>query len=118
MFDNVASSVPLIQSGKLRALATTTRIAALPDTPAISEFVPGYAADVWNGIVAPKNTPAPIVDKLNSTLVAIMADPKVKAQMTAMGNTALSNSPAEFARLIAADSEKWAQVIKFADIKL
>jgi tripartite-type tricarboxylate transporter receptor subunit TctC len=118
MFDNVASSVPLIQSGKLRALATTTRIAALPDTPAISEFVPGYAADVWNGIVAPKNTPAPIVDKLNSTLVAIMADPKVKAQMTAMGNTAVSNSPAEFARLIAADSEKWAQVIKFADIKL
>jgi tripartite-type tricarboxylate transporter receptor subunit TctC len=117
MFDNVASSVPLIHAGKLRALATTDRIAALPDTPAISDFVPGYAADVWNGIAAPKNTPAPIIDKLNSALANIMADPKVKAQMTAMGNTAAASSPAEFAQLIAADSEKWAKVIKFADIK-
>lgn len=117
MFDNVASSVPFIHAGKLRALATTDRIAALPDIPAISDFVPGYAADVWNGIAAPKNTPAPIIDKLNSALAAIMADPKVKAQMTAMGNTATASSPAEFAQLIAADSEKWAKVIKFADIK-
>jgi tripartite-type tricarboxylate transporter receptor subunit TctC len=117
MFDNVASSVPLIHAGKLRALATTDRIAALPDIPAISDFVPGYAADVWNGIAAPKNTPAPIIDKLNSALAAIMTDPKVKAQMTAMGNTATASSPAEFAQLIAADSEKWAKVIKFAEIK-
>jgi tripartite-type tricarboxylate transporter receptor subunit TctC len=117
MFDNVASSVPLIHAGKLRALATTNRIAALPDIPTISEFVPGYEADVWNGVVAPKNTPAPIIDKLNGALVAIMADPKVQAQMTAMGNTAVSSSPAEFAQLITADSEKWAKVIKFAGIK-
>lgn len=117
MFDNVASSVPLIHAGKLRALATTHRIAALPGVPAISEFVPNYEADVWNGIVSPKNTPAAIIGKLNSALVATTADPKVQAQMTAMGNTAVSSSPAAFAELIAADSKKWAQVIKFANIK-
>jgi tripartite-type tricarboxylate transporter receptor subunit TctC len=117
MFDNVAPSLPLIRAGKLRALAATTRIAALPDIPAISDFVPGYAADVWNGVVAPKSTPTAIIDKLNGALVAIMADPNVKAQMTAVGNTAVSSSPAAFGRLIAADSEKWAKVVKFADIK-
>jgi tripartite-type tricarboxylate transporter receptor subunit TctC len=118
MFDNVAPSLPLIVAGKLRALALTTRIAALPDVPAIGEFVPGYASDVWNGIVAPKNTPTAVIDTLNGALVGIMADAKIKAQMTAMGNTAVSSSPAEFGQLIAADSEKWAKVIKFADIKL
>jgi tripartite-type tricarboxylate transporter receptor subunit TctC len=118
MFDNVAPSLPLITAGKLRALALTSRIAALPDVPAISAFVPGYASDVWNGIVAPKNTPAAVIDKLNGALVAIMADPKISAQMTAMGNTAVSSSPAEFGQLIAADSAKWAKVIEFADIKL
>jgi tripartite-type tricarboxylate transporter receptor subunit TctC len=118
MFDNVAPSLPLIAAGKLRALALTTRIAALPDVPAISAFVPGYASDVWNGIVAPKNTPAAVIDRLNDALGAIMADPKIKAQMTAMGNTAVSSTPAEFGQLIAVDSEKWAKVIKFADIKL
>jgi len=91
MFDNIAPSLPLIRAGKLRALAMTTRIAALPDVPAISDFVPGYAADVWNGIVAPKNTPAAIIDKLNGALVAIMADAKIQSQMTAMGNTAVSS---------------------------
>jgi tripartite-type tricarboxylate transporter receptor subunit TctC len=118
MFDNVAPSLPLIVAGKLRALALTSRIAALPDVPAISAFVPGYASDVWNGIVAPKTTPTAVIDKLNGTLIAIMADPKIGAQMTAMGNTAVSSSPAEFGQLIGADSEKWAKVIKFADIKL
>ena len=117
MFDNVAPSLPLIVAGKLRALAITTPIAGLPDVRAISEFVPGYASDVWNGIVAPKNTPAAVIDKLNGALVTIMADPKVKAQMTAMGNTAISSSPAAFAQLIAADSVKWAKVVEFADIK-
>ncbi len=118
MFDNVAPSLPLITAGKLRALALTSRIAALPGVPAISAFVPGYASDVWNGIVAPKDTPAAVIDKLNGALVAIMADPKISAQMTAMGNTAVSSSPAEFGQLIAADSAKWATVIEFADIKL
>jgi tripartite-type tricarboxylate transporter receptor subunit TctC len=117
MFDNVASSVALIRAGKLRALATTARIPALPGVPAISEFVPGYEADVWNGIGAPKDTPAAIVETLHGALVAIMADPKIKAQMADMGNTAASGSPAEFAKLIAADSEKWAKVIRFAGIK-
>jgi tripartite-type tricarboxylate transporter receptor subunit TctC len=118
MFDNVAPSLPLITAGRLRALALTTRIAALPAVPAIGEFVPGYVSDVWNGIVAPKNTPAAVIDTLNGALVAIMADPKIKAQMTAMGNTAVSSSPPEFGQLIAGDSEKWAKVIRFADIKL
>jgi tripartite-type tricarboxylate transporter receptor subunit TctC len=117
MFDNIAPSLPLIVAGKLRALAITMPISALPDVPAIGAFVPGYASDVWNGIVAPKNTPAAVIDKLNGALVAVMADPKVKAQMTAMGNTAVSGSPAAFGQLIAADSAKWAKVIEFADIK-
>ena len=117
MFDNVAPSVPLIRAGKLRALAVTTPIAALPGIPAISEFVPGYQADVWNGIGAPKGTPQSVIDTLNNALVAIMAEPKIKAQMADVGNTATSSSPTEFAKMIAADSERWAKVIAFANIK-
>lgn len=117
MFDNVAPSMPLIRSGKLRPLAVTTRIEALPGIPAMSEFVPGYESEVWNGIAAPKGTPSAVIDTLNGAVVAIMADPRIKAQMADMGNTAASSSPADFAKLIAADSDKWAKVIAFAEIK-
>jgi tripartite-type tricarboxylate transporter receptor subunit TctC len=119
MFDNLASSIALIRAGKLRALGLTskTRSDALPDVPTIGEFVPGYEASIWNGITAPKNTPPEIIAKLNNELGAILAEPKIKAQYSDLGNTPVSSTPDEFAKLIADDTEKWAKVVKFADIK-
>jgi tripartite-type tricarboxylate transporter receptor subunit TctC len=119
MFDNLASSIALIRAGKLRALGLTskTRSDALPDVPTIGEFVPGYEASIWNGITAPKNTPPEIIAKLNAELGAILAEPKIKAQYADLGNTPVSSTPDEFAKLIADDTEKWAKVVKFADIK-
>jgi tripartite-type tricarboxylate transporter receptor subunit TctC len=119
MFDNLASSIALIRAGKLRALGLTskTRSDALPDVPTIGEFVPGYEASIWNGITAPKNTPPEIVAKLNGELGAILAEPRIKAQYADLGNTPVSSTPGEFAKLIADDTEKWANVVKFADIK-
>jgi len=117
MFDNVASSIALIRAGKLRPLAVSSRTEALPDVPSISKFVPGYDAYVWNGITAPKDTPASAIDKLNAAVNAIVADPGFTKQLADLGNTAVSDTPAGFAKLIAADTERWAQVVKFADIK-
>lgn len=117
MFDNVASSIALIRSGKLRPLALSSRTDALPGVPLISDFLPGYEAYVWNGIVAPKDCPAEVVDKLNAAINAIAAEPKFKAQLADMGNTAVSDTPAQFGRLIAEDTAKWAKVVKFAGIK-
>ncbi len=117
MFDNVASSIALIRSGKLRPLAVSSRTDALPGVPAISDFLPGYEAYVWNGVVAPKNCSPEIVAKLNVTINAIVADPTFKAKLSDLGNTAVSDTPAEFGKLIAADAEKWVKVIKFAGIK-
>jgi tripartite-type tricarboxylate transporter receptor subunit TctC len=117
MFDNIASSIPLIQSGKLRALAVSARTAALPDVPLISKFLPGYEAYVWNGIVAPKDCPPDIVAKLNGEIKAVVEDPAYKAQLTRLGNTAAYDTPNDFAKLIAADSQKWAKVIGYAGIK-
>jgi tripartite-type tricarboxylate transporter receptor subunit TctC len=117
MFDNVASSIALIRSGKLRALAVSSPTDALPGVPLIGHFLPGYEAYVWNGVVAPKGCPAEIVDKLNASINAIVADPSFNAQLDKLGNTAVSDTPAEFGKLIAADADKWAKVIKFAGIK-
>jgi tripartite-type tricarboxylate transporter receptor subunit TctC len=117
MFDNVASSIALIRAGKLRPLAVSSRTEALPEVPLISDFVPGYEAYVWNGITAPKNTPASVVDKLNAAVNAIVAAPDFKKQLADLGNTAVSDTPAGFGRLIAADTERWAKVVKFAGIK-
>ncbi len=117
MFDNVASSIALIRSGKLRPLAVSSRTDALPGVPPIGDFLPGYEAYVWNGIVAPKDCPAPIVGQLNGAINAIVAEPKFKAALDHMGNSAVSDTPAEFGNLIAADTEKWAKVVKFAGIK-
>lgn len=117
MFDNVASSIALIRSGKLRPLAVSSRTEALPGVPLIGDFLPGYEAYVWNGIVAPKKCPQEIVDKLNAEITAVVADPKFKAQLADMGNTAVSDTPAEFGKLIAEDTEKWAKVVKFAGVK-
>jgi tripartite-type tricarboxylate transporter receptor subunit TctC len=117
MFDNVAASIALIRDGKLRPLAVSSRTQALPDIAPISDFVPGYEAYVWNGIAAPRECPADVVDKLNAAVNAIVADPAFKAQLAGLGNTAVSDSPAGFARLIAEDTEKWTKVVKFSGAK-
>jgi tripartite-type tricarboxylate transporter receptor subunit TctC len=117
MFDNVASSIALIRAGKLRPLAVSSRTEALPDVPLISAFVPGYEAYVWNGITAPKDTPAAVITKLNGAINAIVAEPGFQKQLADLGNTAVSDTPAGFGQLIAADTARWAKVVKFTDIK-
>jgi tripartite-type tricarboxylate transporter receptor subunit TctC len=117
MFDNVAASIALIRAGKLRALAVSSHTAALPGVPLIGDFLPGYDAYVWNGIVAPKNTPADIVAKLNAAINAVVTDSQYKTALDHMGNTAASDTPEEFGKLIAADTAKWAKVVRFAGIK-
>jgi tripartite-type tricarboxylate transporter receptor subunit TctC len=108
-----------VRAGKLRALAVTTatRSEALPDIPTVGEFVPGYEASVWFGLGAPTGTPAEIIDKLNQETNAALADPKIKARMAESGGNALAGSPAEFGKLIADETEKWAKVIRAANIK-
>ena len=103
----------------LRALGvtTTTRSEALPDVPTIADFVPGYEDSNWWGFGAPKATPAAIVDKLNQETNAALADPRIKARLAELGGIVLAGSPADFGKLIAAETEKWAKVIKFAGIK-
>jgi tripartite-type tricarboxylate transporter receptor subunit TctC len=119
MFDLMSTSIGHIRAGKLRALAVTTamRSEALPDTPTISEFVPGYESSTWNGVVVPRNTPTEIIDKLKMEINAGLADPKIKASLADLGAMALPGSAADFGKLIADESEKWAKVIKFNNIK-
>jgi tripartite-type tricarboxylate transporter receptor subunit TctC len=119
MFDVMLESIEYVRAGKLRALAVTTALpsATLPDLPTVSEFVPGYEASQWYGIGAPKNTPAEIVAKLNTEINATLADPKMKARFADLGGTVLAGSPADFGKLIVAETEKWGKVIKFAGIK-
>jgi tripartite-type tricarboxylate transporter receptor subunit TctC len=118
-FTGTVSSIEYIKTGRLRALAVTTatRSEALPDVPTVSEFVPGYEASGWFGVGAPKSTPTEIIDKLNNEVNAALADPKMKARLADVGGSALSGSPADFGKLIADETEKWAKVIKFAGIK-
>ena len=116
MFDNLTSSLSFIRAGKLRPLAVSSRTDALPGLPLIGDFVPGYEAYSWNGITAPKDCPAAIVDKLNAAVNASVADPAFKAQLAQVGNTPISDTPAGFGRLIGADSAKWARVVRFAAI--
>jgi tripartite-type tricarboxylate transporter receptor subunit TctC len=119
MFDGIASSVGHIRAGKVRALAVTTatRLEALPDVPSMAEFVPGYEASSWYGIGAPKNTPAEIVDRLNNEINAALADPRVKAQLSDLGLAALPGPAAEFGKLLADETEKWARVVRAANMK-
>ena len=115
MFGPMPSSIEYIKTGKLRALAVTTatRSEVLPDLPTVGDFVPGYEASTWFGIGAPKNTPAEIVDRLNKEINAGLADPKMKARLADLGGTVLPGSPADFGKLIADETEKWAKVVKF-----
>jgi tripartite-type tricarboxylate transporter receptor subunit TctC len=119
VFNPVPESMEFIRSGKLRPLAvtTTTRSHVMPDVPAMGEFVPGYEASAVQGMGAPKDTSAEIVDKLNSEINAGLADPKLKARFADLGAAVFPVSPAEFGRFMADETEKWAKVIKFAGAK-
>jgi tripartite-type tricarboxylate transporter receptor subunit TctC len=118
-FASMPSSIGYVRAGTLRALAVTTatRSEALPDVPTVGEFVPGYEASVWYGIGAPRNTPVEVIDKLNREINAGLADPKLQARLVDVGGTVLAGSPADFGKLIAEDTEKWAKLIKLAGIK-
>jgi tripartite-type tricarboxylate transporter receptor subunit TctC len=119
-FSTPADAMEYIKTGRLRALAVTgaTRAQALPDVPTIGEFVPGYEAVGWLGVVAPKDTPAAIIEMLNNAINAGLADPKVKQTFVDWGETVFASLPAEFGRFIAAENEKWGKVIRAANIKL
>jgi tripartite-type tricarboxylate transporter receptor subunit TctC len=119
MFPNIVVSIENIRAGRLRALAVTgaTRSEALPDIPTVSEFVPGYEASGWSGFGSPKSTPTEVIDKLNREINTALADPKIKARLADLGGTPLVGSPADFGKLIADDTEKWARVIRAANIK-
>jgi tripartite-type tricarboxylate transporter receptor subunit TctC len=118
-FATMPSSIGYIKAGKLRPLAVTTatRWEGLPDIPTLSDFVPGFEASSWYGVGAPRNTPTEIIEKLNKEINAALADPKMKVRLADLGGTPLPSSPADFGKLIAEETEKWAKVIKFAGIK-
>jgi tripartite-type tricarboxylate transporter receptor subunit TctC len=119
LFTGVPTAIEYIRAGRLRALGVTsaTRSEALPDVPTVGQFLPGYEAVDWKGIGAPKNTPFEIVEKLNKEINAALADPKMKARFADLGGTVLPGSPADFGKLIAAETEKWGKVVTFAGIK-
>jgi tripartite-type tricarboxylate transporter receptor subunit TctC len=120
MFSPLSSSIAYVRGGKLRALAVTsaTRSEALPDLPTVGDFVPGYEASGWFGIGAPARTPVEIIDKLNREINAGLADGKLKARLADLGSSVFVGSPSDFARHIAAETEKWAKVIRAAHIKV
>lgn len=118
-FATMTASIGYIRADRLRPLAvcTSKRSEALPDIPTVADFVPGFEASSWFGIAAPKATPAEIIDRLNRETNAGLADPRIKARIADMGGMLLSGSPADFGKLIAAETEKWGQVIRAANIK-
>jgi tripartite-type tricarboxylate transporter receptor subunit TctC len=118
-FDNLPASIGYIRSGSLRPLAVTTavRSQALPDVPTLGEFLPGYESSAWNGLGVPKATPSEIVDKLNLEINAGLRDPKINARLAELGATPLVNSPSEFGKFMAEETEKWAKVVKFSGAK-
>jgi tripartite-type tricarboxylate transporter receptor subunit TctC len=119
-FSPLPESIETIRAGKLRALAVTTatRSAALPDVPTVGESVPGFEASTWQGIGAPKNTPADIVDRLNKEINAGLADPTIKARLADLGSMPTPMSPSDFGKYIVDETEKWGKVIREANIPL
>ena len=119
-FEPVSSSIEHIRAGRLRALAVTSamRSAALPDVPTVGEFVPGYEASAFYGVGVPKRTPVEIVETLNKEINASLTDPKVKARFANLGGIVLTGSPADFGKLIAEETEKWAKGIRAVHIKV
>jgi tripartite-type tricarboxylate transporter receptor subunit TctC len=119
MFASMPATLEYVRASKLRALGVTiaTRSDALPDVPSVSEFLPGFDAEVYYGIGAPKDTPAEIVERLNREINAGLADPQFKARLIELGSAVLPGSPVDFEKFIANETEKWAKVVKFANIK-
>jgi tripartite-type tricarboxylate transporter receptor subunit TctC len=119
-FTPILQSLNFIKADKLRALAVTdaTRSPVLPDVPTIGEFVPGYVAVVWDGIGAPKNTPPEIINKLNTSINAVLNDPAIKARFAALGSEPMVMTPGEFGKFVADEAAKWGKVIKQAGIKV
>jgi tripartite-type tricarboxylate transporter receptor subunit TctC len=119
-FGPLLSSIGYIRAGNLRALAvtTTTRSQILPDVPVLSETVPGYEASWWAGIGAPKNTPAEVIEKLNTAVNVSIADANLETKLANLAGTVLAGSPADFGKLISDETEKWGKVIRVANIKL
>jgi tripartite-type tricarboxylate transporter receptor subunit TctC len=115
----IPAAIEQIRSGKLRALGVTTalRADALPDVPALDEFVPGYEASGWQGIGAPKGTPPKIVERLNKEINVALADPKFKARLAELGGVPLSVRPEEFGKFLADETEKWGRVIRAANLR-
>ena len=120
LFADAPSSIAHVRAGKLRALAVTTaeRSKILPEVPTVSEFLPGFEASNWFGIVAPKNTPPEIIEKLNKEINAALAEPDIKARLADLGAAPLAGSPADFGKFITAEAEKWTKVIRAANIKV
>ena len=119
IFTPIITSIEQIRAGRLRALAVTaaTRLEVLLNVPTVGEFVPGYEMNGWVGIGAPKNTPTEIIEQLNNAINAALADPKISARLADLGASVLALSPADYGKIIADETEKWAKVIKFAGIK-
>ena len=120
IFDNMPPSLPHIRAGSLRALAVTTavRSEALPDVPTVGETVPGYEASAFYGMGAPKGTPPEIIDKLNKEINAGLADPRIKARLFELGGMLIPGTPADFGKLVAGETDKWAKVIKAGGVAL
>jgi tripartite-type tricarboxylate transporter receptor subunit TctC len=120
MFDTLPTSIEHIKAGELRALGVTaaTRSPVLPDVPAIGEFVPGYEATGWQGIGAPRGTPVEIVERLHREMNACVADPKFTARTLELGYIPFVSTQAEFAAFVVESTEKWAKVIRAANIKV
>jgi tripartite-type tricarboxylate transporter receptor subunit TctC len=120
MFDNIPTCAEHVKSGKLRGLAvtSTTRSEVLPDLPTVADFLPGYEASAWYGIVAPKNTPPEVIDTLNKAVNAVLADPAAKTRFGELGALLLPGSAADFGKLLADETEKWGKVVKFSGAKV
>lgn len=118
-FDNMPSSIGHIRAGKLRALAVTTvkRSQALPNTPTVGDFVPGYEASAWFGVSAPKGTPPEIIDKLNKEINAALADTTIQKRLAELGGMLMPGSAADFGNVVVSETEKWAKVVKFSGAK-
>jgi tripartite-type tricarboxylate transporter receptor subunit TctC len=119
IFDNLPTSLEHINAGKVRPLAVTTaaRAQMLPDLPTVGEFLPGYEVSSWLGIGVPKRTPAELIDSLNRQVNAAIADPRIKARIAELSSVPLPTTPAGFGDLIASETEKWAKVVKAANLK-
>jgi tripartite-type tricarboxylate transporter receptor subunit TctC len=120
MFNALPSALPHVKEGTVRAVGVTTKTRAkmLPDVPSVSETVPDYAVTGWLGIGAPKGTPTEVVDRLNREMNAVLKDPEVLTRLANAGSEPFSGSPADFGKFLAAETEKWSKVVRYAGLKV